>query len=311
MYTVYKITNLINQKSYIGSSIQVEKRWRQHKQAAFNSNHENYSYPLYQAFRKYGIENFEFLIIKDDFSSAEEMWNYEKEMIIYYNTLVHGYNQTLNTKSNLIAQENLQKHLEKVKKKCAKVDINNNILEIYESYHEAAKKNNNNSEDAASHIRAVCKGQISSYKNEYYRDLDENNNVIIKDFKAPHGKKRIYGVNIKNPLKEIYFESISDAAEQLSTDRGSIAKCIKGENRYSNIKGYVLREVDLNGNIIECEITIDERIEEYNKKNPIINGEQHTISEWCKIYNISTSSVYERIRKGMDVVTAITTPKRR
>lgn len=30
MYSVYKITNLTNNKSYIGSSIRVEKRWREH-----------------------------------------------------------------------------------------------------------------------------------------------------------------------------------------------------------------------------------------------------------------------------------------
>lgn len=28
MNTVYKITNLINQKSYIGSSVRVKKRWQ-------------------------------------------------------------------------------------------------------------------------------------------------------------------------------------------------------------------------------------------------------------------------------------------
>ena len=30
MYSVYKITNLTNNKSYIGSSIRVETRWREH-----------------------------------------------------------------------------------------------------------------------------------------------------------------------------------------------------------------------------------------------------------------------------------------
>ena len=47
MHSVYKITNLINQKIYIGSSIRVEKRWKQHKIDAFNSNNKKYNYPLY------------------------------------------------------------------------------------------------------------------------------------------------------------------------------------------------------------------------------------------------------------------------
>ena len=42
MYHIYKITNLVNQKSYIGSSVRVEKRWQQHKTDAFNPNNENF-----------------------------------------------------------------------------------------------------------------------------------------------------------------------------------------------------------------------------------------------------------------------------
>lgn len=42
MYTVYKITNQINNKSYIGSSIRVEKRWKEHKNSAFNKNNRHY-----------------------------------------------------------------------------------------------------------------------------------------------------------------------------------------------------------------------------------------------------------------------------
>ena len=37
---IYKITNKINNKVYIGLTTQtVEKRWEQHLQAAFNDNH--------------------------------------------------------------------------------------------------------------------------------------------------------------------------------------------------------------------------------------------------------------------------------
>ena len=134
MYSVYKITNLFNQKSYIGSSTRVEKRWQQHKNDAFNPNNEKYNYPLYQAFRKYGVENFSFTILKDDFSSLEEMQEFEKNSIIAHNTLSpNGYNQTLLTSSNTIASENTQKHIEKISKKCALVDENNNILYEYGS----------------------------------------------------------------------------------------------------------------------------------------------------------------------------------
>ena len=55
MFSVYKITNTINNKCYIGSSIHPNKRWQQHKNSANNPNSPGYNYPLYQAFRKYGM----------------------------------------------------------------------------------------------------------------------------------------------------------------------------------------------------------------------------------------------------------------
>lgn len=73
----------------------------------------------------------------------------------------------------------------------------------------------------------------------------------------------------------------------------------------------MLREIDEDGNIIENGIAIKDKIEEYNRTNPCINGERHTITDWCKIYNISTTSYYKRIKKGMTPIEAITLSKRR
>jgi group I intron endonuclease len=62
---IYKITNKINGKCYIGQSQHIEKRWTDHKTASHNQNDKGYEYPLYRAFRKYGIDNFTFEIIQE------------------------------------------------------------------------------------------------------------------------------------------------------------------------------------------------------------------------------------------------------
>ena len=78
------------------------------------------------------------------------------------------------------------------------------------------------------------------------------------------------------------------------------------------IKGYVYREIDIYGNIIDTsELTIDDVIKEYEKRHPVIEGVRHSISEWCKIYNIKQATVNARIRNGMSSIDAITTPIRR
>ena len=313
MFVVYKITNLKDNKCYIGSSIRVNKRWNEHKRASQNPNDSKYDYPLYQVFREDGIENFKFEILADDFDSIWDMEEYEQQMIDKYDCLdPNGYNQTRATHSNNIMAENCQKHIQKISCKCAKVDINENIIEIYNSYHDAARKNGRDGDNEATKVRLVCKGdRASCFNGLYFRDLDENGKIISKPMKHSYGKKAIIGININNPEEEIYFDSISEAATKMGTDRSSLSKCIQGIDRYSNVKGYIWREIDIYGNIIEVEKTIEDRLNEYNETNPLINGERHNIKEWCAIFDITPTSYYQRKRKGMDTITALTTPKRR
>lgn len=312
MYSVYKITNLINNKCYIGSSIRVEKRWREHQNTAFNINSPRYQYPLYRAFRKYGLDNFSFEILKDDFDSIEEMRNYEKEMIYFYNSYTQGYNQTYETHPIAISLENLNKYNQKVSQKCAKVDNHDNILEIYTSYHDAARKNGYDGDYCASGIRNTCKGKQYSFHDNIFRDLNENNEVQKVTCMTRKCRKTIYSFNVITSEEE-YYPSILEASKQIGIDRNRISKCISGDQRYSIVHNLILREIDEDGNIIEIPgtPTLDEKIKEFNRKNPLINGKRHNITEWCKIYGISTNSVYRRMQQGMNVIEAITTPKRR
>lgn len=310
MYSVYKITNLINQKCYIGSSIQVEKRWQQEKNSAFNPKSNSYQYPLSQAFRKYGLKNFSFEILKNDFDTVQEMQEYEHEMIHFYNALKNGYNQTDYT-TNILQDPILrQKIIEQKGQKCALVDIDETILEEFPSYQEASRKCFN-TKDNASRIRKVCLGENSSVNGLIFRLIDSNNNIISKPLLPYKNRKKIIGIDPSIKKQNIYFDSILAASQQLKVDRSSIQKCLNGENRYSIVGGYIFRELDINNNIIKNNIDIEEKIKEYEQTHPIINNEQHSITDWCKIYNISRNCFYKRIQKGMSIVEAITLPKRR
>lgn len=93
MIGIYKITNTINNKSYIGQSTNIEKRWNKHKTIFTRKKECEYDYPLYRAFRKYGLENFSFSVIEE--CKVSELDEKEIFWIDYYDTYYNGYNQTL------------------------------------------------------------------------------------------------------------------------------------------------------------------------------------------------------------------------
>lgn len=100
---VYKITNKINNKTYIGQTIQeLKSRWSKHCSRRKNS-------ALSMAIHKYGKENF-ILEILETCNSIEEMNKKEKEHIVTLNTLSpNGYNLTSGGKNGLHTEETKRK----------------------------------------------------------------------------------------------------------------------------------------------------------------------------------------------------------
>lgn len=90
MIGIYKITNKINNHSYIGLSTHIEDRWNYHK-TAYNWNREK-SKILYKAFQKYGIENFYFEVLEE--CPISELCEKEQYYIDKYDTYKNGYNMT-------------------------------------------------------------------------------------------------------------------------------------------------------------------------------------------------------------------------
>lgn len=190
---IYKITNKINGKIYIGKTLDtIENRWKEHKKDYKRIRNEKR--PLYSAMKKYGIENFEIEEVEkcsiDNINEREVYW------IEYYGSFKNGYNATmggdgkhyldyeliykvyLNTKNIKetaklcncdigsvrkiiiqfgITEEDIKENSHiKLRKSVAKLDPDTNeILEIFSSISEAQKKY----PAAHSHISQVCNGK--------------------------------------------------------------------------------------------------------------------------------------------------------
>lgn len=196
MAYIYKITNDINGKIYIGKTERTPGiRFKEHCRDYRNKSHE--SRPLYKAMEKYGVEHFHCEIIEQTDYPEER----EKYWIEYYQSFKVGYNATLGGDGKsyidydlIISTYNEIKNIRKVSKllsidegtiskvlknhniyilsssetrskKVAKIDIKTGeILAIYPSYQEAERQNGN-----TRHIADVCNGKRKSCKRFFWK----------------------------------------------------------------------------------------------------------------------------------------------
>ena len=134
---IYKIINKTNNKVYIGQSTNIKKRFKEHN--FYISN--NIKYPLYKAIRKYGLHNFEFIII-EVINDRKELDQKEQYWLDNYQSYLpeKGYNlaSTAGSKKNYkVSQETRlkmakakkgKKHSEETKNKISKSNKGKHIL---------------------------------------------------------------------------------------------------------------------------------------------------------------------------------------
>lgn len=93
---IYKITNKINNKIYIGESLDIHRRWKEHIDDLNNNQH--HSYKLQKDWNMYGQDKFTFDVVEeleqdiDTFSAKYILVIYENKYIKFYNSLNEGYN---------------------------------------------------------------------------------------------------------------------------------------------------------------------------------------------------------------------------
>ena len=91
MIGIYALENTVNGKIYIGQSIDIDKRIKEHFYKANNKNDISYNSAIHAAIRKYGKESFNCFVVEQ--CGLDELDNKEKYYINYYNsTTPNGYN---------------------------------------------------------------------------------------------------------------------------------------------------------------------------------------------------------------------------
>ena len=92
MFLIYKVTNKINNKVYIGQSINpIEERWQRHCNDALHNILDTH---FARAIRKYGPESFTIELLDDTATSQDELTLKEHNYIQKFDSIKNGYNET-------------------------------------------------------------------------------------------------------------------------------------------------------------------------------------------------------------------------
>lgn len=267
MKIIYKITNNINQKIYIGQTKNFERRKREH----YNHGYNKVNKILYSAMKKYGNDNFTMEKIEEvedeDANQREQYW------IKYYNST----NQKKGYNINLADVSSLENH--KLTQKEA-ISLIEDLKNTHLTYEKLAQKYNLKT---AQSVRDINKG--ITYKQDDYSypiRLDRNT-------KAKMDARAIIKV-----LKETFL-TMSEIAKKHNCSQTKVSNINTGSRVYFDDELYPIRpirkprknltEEDINNiyyDLINTNLTYTQLAKKYDCGNKVfqhINVGQYHIKE--------------------------------
>ncbi len=261
---IYKITNSINKKVYIGKTINVLKlRWNSHKYYAKNKKRK---YHLYNAINKYGIKNFNIVVI-DKAETIIELNQKEKYWILHYKAYnkLFGYNNTMGGDGGSLTNDSLKRMIETKNK-----TIQKKIKETGKFYfHTKAWKRLMSYKMKNRVLSKETKNKISETLKKGYKEGK------LKNVGSPPSRKGVkHTVDSKNKI------SIAKKGLKWSEymDKGTIEKKMK----------FLKKKGEENHNYI--------KIDKDYLYNLLKNNLSKTLKEFSKMMDYSTWTIRERIK---------------
>jgi excinuclease UvrABC nuclease subunit len=204
---IYKITNLSNNKFYIGSAINLDRRLKRHYYELSKRIHSNKH--LQRAYNKVGSSMFKVDFL-ETFESIDSLalLTLEKSYIIQLNAIKSGYNLMVDNSQFLNRLNRSLKHIEKVSESLSKevyaMSIETGELEYkFKSVSDCSRFFNTSS----SNISRVCRGilnYIKGYTYCYASDYDSNKNYRRSTSKKGQILKKSHILNLKKAAQSTF-----------------------------------------------------------------------------------------------------------
>lgn len=199
MTGIYSITNLCNDKRYIGSSARIKARFAEHRCSLRKGRHPNQH--LQSAWSKYGENAFEFYVVE----ITEHLLEREEQYILLYEAddRSKGYNLHSLPTDTTKSEEHRRKISETWKKKYADGYV----------HHRKGMKN------TPAMIEAVRQSNIGR------KQSVETITKRVSQLRRPIVQLNTEGIELRS------FCSISDAAKTLKLKKPHICRCLKESHR--------------------------------------------------------------------------------
>ncbi len=197
MHSIYLITNLINQKVYVGVSSNPVKRWNRHKSNAQRKQ----NHPLYNSINKHGLENFKFEIILNNLTELQAYQN-EKELIIKYDSINKGFNLS----SGGIGGGTGIKRTESEKQRLSEIGKNKVFTSEYRKKISEALTGKKHTEESKKKMSDAKKGKL------------------------PTNAQPILAIN-SHTKEQIWFKTLKELSSFLKIGKNTIKKFLTGKTK--------------------------------------------------------------------------------
>lgn len=226
MYYIYKATNKVNGKVYIGQTVDFKRRKAEHESSK-NGVHARCVF--HKAIQKYGKHNFEWQII-DKCKTLDEALYLESKYIAEYNSCTFMNNS--NGYNILFSQEGRKSFVHNSKKVIA-YDLSGNFVGIYDSHEHAGRELN----CAGTNIAKCLLGVRKSTGKHQFIPYSENYPIKISPHKTNELEakyKRVYQYDMSfNFIQE--FHSLMECADSVNGNRTALSRAIKQNKPYKNL----------------------------------------------------------------------------
>lgn len=232
---IYMIKNLSNNKVYVGQSVNINKRWNDHKSKLANNKHENLH--LQGSYNKYGEDCFEFSIICE--CAEKDLNEKEKFYINKYRSYMpeYGYNLTKGGDSEYEFSEDI---IEKMRKSheyeyvsVAQFSKDKTMIARYNSLSEASRSVGGTPSGVRNCAITFSSGvgRSRTYKGYLWvfeDDIEKFNTTDISAYLYKHTSFPVNKYEYPSGKYICTYRTVTDAAINNGVSSDVISMCVRG-----------------------------------------------------------------------------------